>query len=72
MQYLLDIVTCDFISKSINGIVITDILEIVLTDDRIYRLQYIESVPTAMFMRANNGPSVSLNCGFNQMLQFFW
>ena len=65
MQYIMDI---DFISKSVNRIVITDVAEIVLTNNKIYNLQYFESVPSAVFMRANNGLSASLHCGFNQML----
>ena len=55
------------ISKSINQFVITDLPETVSTDNKIYHLQYIESFSSDMFMRANNGHSVSLNFGFNQM-----
>ena len=57
----------DFISKSINRLVITDVPEMVSTDNKINHLQCIESVSSVMFMTTNNGPSVSLNCGFNEM-----
>ena len=58
----------DIISKSINWLVNTDVPEIISTDNKIYHLQYIESVSCPMFIRANNGLFESLNRRFNRML----
>lgn len=60
----------DFITKLINRLV-TDVPEMDSTDNKIYHLQYIQSVSSAKFMRATNGPFLSLNAGFNQIVLVF-
>ena len=49
----------DCINNSSNRIIIADVSKMVSGYNKIYCLQHIDSVPRAMSMRANNGPSVS-------------
>ena len=54
------------IIKSVNKdlLLLTDVPEMVSTD-KIYRLQYSDSFSGDIFMRANNGPFVSLEHAFH-------